>query len=64
MRWVLIGGDHVNMDNVELFRWDDGKLKVFFNGEYMASIEDPDKECYIKLCRQMGVRPYEETNDG
>ena len=60
MRWVLIGGDHVNMDNVELFRWDEGQLEVFFNGEYEAIIEDPDKAHYIKLCRQMGVRPYEE----
>ncbi len=60
MRWVLIGGDHVNMDNVELFRWDDGKLEVFFNGEYMATIEDPDKVHYTKLCHVMGVRPYEE----
>ena len=37
--------------------------KVFFNGEYQATIEDPDKEHYTKLCRQMGVRPFEETKD-
>ena len=64
MRWVLIGGDHVNMDNVELFRWVDGVLEVFFNGEYQGTIEDPDKKHYTKLCHVMGVRPYEEADNG
>ena len=60
MKWVLIDEIHVNMDQVETFYWRDEMLVLHFYGSGRTCIIDPDRECYIKLCHVMGVRPYEE----
>ena len=64
MLWVLIDDIHANMSQVKFFSWDDGKLFLFFDEGNNIYIADPDKARYIKLCHQMGVRPYEEAEDG
>ena len=62
MKWVLIGSDHINMDNVRVFYWDNGVLYVDFVGkEYPSGVRDPHKEKYIKLCHLLGLRPVEDT---
>lgn len=60
MKWVNLDGIHVNMDQVMLFRWHDGGLRVSFQG-YPRSYTfcDPDKRLYLKMCRSQGLRPAE-----
>lgn len=65
MKWVLIEKRHINMNNVDLFSWDDGVLVVYYSGdpvpgEYM----DPNRELYLKMCQSQGVQPYEEDDNG
>lgn len=61
MRWVLIGRDHINMDNVRVFFWDNGVLYIAFLGEdEMRGVLDPDKAKYIRLCHLLGLRPAED----
>ena len=64
MKWVLIDNNHVNMDRVTFFTWLEGNLILFVNQEEDIYLVDPDKKHYHKLCRQMGVRPYEESENG
>lgn len=65
MKWVLINMTHVNTNNIDCFRWEDGKLYVWFVAEKIPSEwDDPDRELYLRLCRQQGIRPYEEERNG
>ena len=61
MKWVLICREHINMTNVDAFKWQNGTLYVHFNSDpYPAKYPDPDKELYFKMCRSQGLRPDEE----
>ena len=61
MKWALIGKRHVNMNNVDAFMWENGILFLGYSGDpEVAEFDDPDRELYHKLCRQQGIRPYEE----
>ncbi len=61
MKWVTLRSAHINTNNVGMFYWDDGYLFIDFVGdEGEWKMEDPDQELYIQLCRQQGIRPYEE----
>jgi hypothetical protein len=61
MKWTLIRCTHVNVNNVDAFKWEDGELVVFFNSDpEPAKWKDPDRQLYVKLCQALGVRPYEE----
>lgn len=65
MKWVTVKLTHINTNNVDAFKWEDGELVVFFNSDpEPAKWIDPDRELYLQLCRQQGVRPVEEENDG
>lgn len=65
MKWVEISRTHINTNNIECFFWYDGQLKIYWAGTPNdSSIPDPDKKHYLKLCRSVGVRPYEEEDDG
>lgn len=64
MKWTTIYKSHVNTNNVDCFRWEDGLLLVWFIGsECPNKWDDPDRQLYLKLCRQQGIQPVEE-NDG
>lgn len=64
MKWVLIEQRHINMNNVDLFSWDDGILFIYYSGDPSPSeIMDPDRELYLKLCQSQGVRPYGENGN-
>ena len=70
MKWVLIGRLHINTSNVSAFKWEDGRLYIFFPGDPVPyTRRDPDKKLYYKVCRSQGLRVYdpirdeEETND-
>ena len=61
MKWVLLGKRHINTNNVSYFKWDHGTLFVYFNvSEGSIVLPDPDKKLYRKMCKQQGIRPYEE----
>ena len=61
MKWAIVRRDHINMNNVTIFKWVEEELYVWFVGEEKpAKWKDPDRKLYIKLCRQQGIRPYEE----
>ena len=62
MKWCEILGTHINMNLVASFVWYDGKLRLWFVGDSGdgATLADPDRELYIKMCRSQGIRPYEE----
>lgn len=58
MKWVTIRKLHINMNNVDGFKWEDGKLYVFFNADKEPAYwEDPDRELYLTLCLYMGAVP-------
>lgn len=60
MKWVAIGDIHVNADNLDAFRWHKGVLYLDFQGcENGTKLYDPARVLYIKLCAQLGVRPFE-----
>lgn len=64
MKWVLIENRHINMNNVDefKFKWEDGVLVVFFNSNPVPyEYEDPDRRLYLRMCQSQGVRPCEEV---
>lgn len=61
MKWVEIGGSHINTGLVLSFRGECGYLFLVFVDGKSATIKDPDRKLYIKLCHQLGVRPAEEV---
>lgn len=62
MKWVLVDSLHINLENVDAFEWHNGKLIFCYNGDPNPyPLDDPEKRHYLKLCHQLGVRPYEET---
>jgi hypothetical protein len=65
MKWVDIKGTHINTNLILSFYWGDGQLIVSFAGDTIPTgWDDPDRELYVKLCHQMGVRPCEEVEHG
>ena len=64
MKWVLIDSHHVNMDRVTFFAWHEGRLILFSTDDNSVYVDDPNKDHYRKLCRQMGLTPYEEDAIG
>ena len=61
MKWILIENRHINMNNVDMFSWDDGILFVWYNGDPMpGEYLDPDRQLYLKMCQSQGVRPVME----
>lgn len=65
MKWVEIGGTHINTDHLECFSWFDGDLHLFFHRERSETrLKDPNRRLYTKLCHQLGVRPYYEEVQG
>ena len=61
MKWATVKWTHINTNNVTAFKWKDGLLYVFFIAEEEPTHwHDPDRELYLKLCRQQGVQPYGE----
>lgn len=64
MKWVIIKKTHINTNLVETFYWCDGRLIIAFVGEDQPAVwEDPDRKLYLQLCRQQGIRPYEEEEN-
>ena len=64
MKWVTVKIMHINTNNLDAFYWYTGKLYLVFNSDPKPVIlEDPDRELYLKLCRQQGVQPVEELYD-
>ena len=62
MRWVCIDNTHINTYNIDTFYWLGGQLRVFFSGKDKAVVwKDPDREIYLQLCHQLGIRPGEEA---
>ena len=62
MKWVTVEIMHINTKNLDAFYWYEGELYLVFNSDPKpVTIEDPDREHYLKLCRQQGVQPVEET---
>ena len=58
MKWATLNRTHVNMNTVETFYWCDGRIVIAFVGEDQPAVwEDPDRELYLKLCRQQGILP-------
>lgn len=51
MNWIEINGDHINLDHLRTFRWQDGKLCLWYAWQlFYAEYDDPDKKLYRKLC--------------
>jgi hypothetical protein len=62
MKWVEINGRHINTNNVDSFDWLDGVLEIRYDGSIATwCTVDPDKKMYKKLCRCLGILPYEEV---
>lgn len=60
MKWVLIKEFHINTAMIQAFYWNDFELVIALEGRPELVCPDPDRELYLKLCRQQGIRPYEE----
>ena len=61
MKWVLLGKRHINTNNICSFFWDIGFIYIeFVNKDGKSIFPDPDKKLYLQLCKQQGIRPYEE----
>lgn len=64
MKWTLVEDMHINTNNIDAFKWKNGMLYIWFNAECdseSCDFDDPDRQLYLKLCRQLGVRPAEEV---
>jgi hypothetical protein len=65
MKWVKINNAYFNTNLITSFYWALGRLYIYFVAEGDAeSYTDPNRENYLRLCRQLGVRPVEEDADG
>ena len=67
MKWALVENMYINTNNVDAFKWEKGILYIWFNSEYdseSTDFDDPDKTLYIRLCNQLGVRPWEMEGKG
>lgn len=62
MKWVTIDKTHLNTNHIVAFYWCNGKLAITPNSANPKPViwEDPDRELYLKLCRQQGVQPVME----
>ena len=63
MKWVLIEDTHINTDTVTDFRWSNGVLQIHQEDCKRLYARDPDRQFYLKLCGQLGVRPYEGVQE-
>lgn len=62
MKWFFINGKHINLDHVQVFHWQRGRLWLWFVGDDEAvDYRDPLAENYLRLCRLLGVAPDEEV---
>lgn len=65
MKWVELFGTHINVNQIQTFYWKKGTLCIFFcSCDEPVLWDDLDRQLYIKLCHQLGVRPWEEVADG
>jgi hypothetical protein len=64
MRWVFIDRIHINTEKVQSFHWIEGRLYVRFGANDSVVFKDPEREKYIRLCGQLGVRPVEDDENG
>lgn len=61
MQWVTVEGTHINTNNVQSFFCQRGRLLINLVGASTTlKWDDPDRELYLALCRQLGIRPDEE----
>lgn len=59
--FVLIGGVHINTDQIRSFAWKNGDLCVWYAGRhFFESWQDPDGKIYRDLCYLLGVLPAED----
>lgn len=64
MNWITINSRHYNLDQIQEFRWDDGQLRIGFEGETVFhNIPDPDRRWYHKLCHRVSVPTVEEGDN-
>lgn len=61
MKWAMIDRFHINTWSLQAFYWKDGELIIALEGRPELVCPDHDRELYLKLCRQQGIRPYEEV---
>lgn len=55
---VTIEGRHYNAAMLQKFYWFEGRLYLTFIGQSVPEIlNDPDRECYEKICAECRVRP-------
>lgn len=64
MKWILVNRIHINTDKVQSFHWIEGRLFIRFGGNESVTFRDPEREKYLRLCGQLGVRPVEDDEDG
>lgn len=58
MKFVTLGGRHINMEHVSAFMWYKGVLHLSFVGEEdEGELADPNMAHYKKLCAAAGVEP-------
>ena len=63
MKWVEVNRNHINTHQVQNFFWSSGSLMIVWAGSGKSEmLPDPDKRFYHKLCRGLGLRPYEGDN--
>lgn len=54
--WFTIDKQHINLDQVQVFEWDNGELLFWFCGDdSIAKYPDPKKNEYHRLCSQLGI---------
>ena len=59
--FALIGGVHINTDQIRSFAWKDGDLCIWYAGRhFFESWQDPDRKIYRDLCYLLGVLPAED----
>lgn len=64
MKWAEIQGTHINTNQIQVFYWDEGELRIHLQGDMQPIIwDDPDRELYKRLCRQQGTRVWEEEDE-
>ena len=65
MKWVELNGIHINTNTIKCFWWWNGTLTIRYIDSVglQPTIADPDKKLYTKLCHNLGIRPYESSEE-
>ena len=62
MKFILIEGVHINVDQIRSLTWRRGDLCIWYAGQHFFECwSDPDQTIYKRICDVLGIEPDAET---